>query len=140
MSMDIAARCDAPKKAPRRARNTLEYLQYPEIRRMVKVFGERLEEADPSVLLNARGASNQHSYDIQNNVDRLPALLTIDQAAEQLGYKSRSSLYKLINSEAIRTVQIGGRKRIPADEIRRLASGDCSSGEYAPRFERRPGR
>ena len=44
-------------------------------------------------------------------------LLTVEQAAEELGGVSRSTLYQLIRSGELASVKIGSRRLIPAESI-----------------------
>lgn len=44
-------------------------------------------------------------------------LLTVEQAAEQLGGVSRSTLYHLIRTGELHSVKIGSRRLIPAEAI-----------------------
>ena len=44
-------------------------------------------------------------------------LLTVEQAAEQLGGVSRSTLYHLIRTGELASVKIGSRRLIPAEAI-----------------------
>lgn len=44
-------------------------------------------------------------------------LLTIEQAAEELGGVSRSTLYQLFRSGELASVKIGSRRLIPAEAI-----------------------
>lgn len=47
----------------------------------------------------------------------MTTLLTVEQAAEQLGGVSRSTLYQLLRSGELASVKIGRRRLIPAEAI-----------------------
>jgi excisionase family DNA binding protein len=47
----------------------------------------------------------------------MTTLLTVEQAAEQLGGVSRSTLYQLMRSGELASVKIGRRRLIPAEAI-----------------------
>lgn len=51
--------------------------------------------------------------------DAVTKLLTVEQAAEALRI-SRSGLYRLFTSGQLHWVQVGGRRRVRADEINRF--------------------
>ncbi|MGA3030313.1 MAG: helix-turn-helix domain-containing protein [Candidatus Limnocylindrales bacterium] len=50
-------------------------------------------------------------------------LLDVATAAQRLGSISRSTLYTLMASGAVRAVSVGGRRLIPSSEIERIAAG-----------------
>lgn len=57
-----------------------------------------------------------------NNADngtKGPVLLTIDEAREVLRI-SRWSLYKLINARQLKTIKLGQRRLVPADDLHRF--------------------
>ena len=54
--------------------------------------------------------------------DSLPLVLTPDETAAILGI-CRESVYDLFNGQAIPTVMIGKRKRVPRESLRRLLEG-----------------
>lgn len=47
----------------------------------------------------------------------MTTLLTVEQAAEQLGGVSRSTLYQLLRSGELASVKIGRRRLIPTEAI-----------------------
>jgi excisionase family DNA binding protein len=49
-------------------------------------------------------------------------LLSLTQAAKQLGVSRNDTLHDLIASKRIRTVKVKGKVRIPASEIERIQS------------------
>jgi excisionase family DNA binding protein len=49
-------------------------------------------------------------------------LVAVDAAAKRLGI-ARSTLYQIIGTGAIRSVQVGGRRFVPSSEIEAVAEG-----------------
>jgi len=59
--------------------------------------------------------------------------LRIKDAAEAVGL-SRSTLYKLIASQKLRTVKVAGRRLVPLDALHALIHDPGLDSRYAPRL------
>jgi excisionase family DNA binding protein len=70
---------------------------------------------------NTKGGMLMHESTTSNadNGTKGPVLLTIDEARGVLRI-SRWSLYKLINARQLKTIKIGQRRLVPADDLRAL--------------------
>jgi excisionase family DNA binding protein len=71
--------------------------------------------------LNQEGGMPMHESPSNSNnaADRPPVLLTIEEARAVLRI-SRWSLYQLINRQRLKTIRIGHRRLIDADDLRAL--------------------
>jgi excisionase family DNA binding protein len=50
-------------------------------------------------------------------------LLSVEEAARRLGGIARSTLYQLMSSGAVRSVEVGGRRFVPSSEVDGIAAG-----------------
>lgn len=76
--------------------------------------------------------SNNENVDALSIAARRPLVLTIEEAAEQLGI-GRTVMYGLVSSGAVESVRIGRLRRVPVDalgkfldELRRLQRGPAA--------------
>ncbi|MGD0123482.1 MAG: helix-turn-helix domain-containing protein [Candidatus Limnocylindrales bacterium] len=50
-------------------------------------------------------------------------LLSVEEAARRLGGIARSTLYQLMGTGAVRSVEVGGRRFVPSSEVEAIAAG-----------------
>jgi excisionase family DNA binding protein len=67
-------------------------------------------------------------------------LLSVEEAARRLGGIARSTLYQLMGTGAVRSVEVGGRRFVPSSEVEAIAAGRPGSRSRSAAARPRPMR